>query len=86
MKTLLLTLVVVTIVCLDLGHTLICVKQYTIFGVTPEICADGQNLCYKTWHMVYPGGYDHTRGCAATCPKMKNHDTVHCCTTDKCNL
>nr|ABX58165.1 truncated putative long neurotoxin [Austrelaps labialis] len=43
MKTLLLTLVVVTIVCLDLGNSFSCYKTP---HVKSEPCAPGQNLCY----------------------------------------
>uniref|UniRef100_U3EPM9 Three-finger toxin 12 n=1 Tax=Micrurus fulvius TaxID=8637 RepID=U3EPM9_MICFL len=85
MKTLLLTLVVVTIVCLDLGYTKTCYKYDTLFGKTTETCADGQNICFKRWHMLVPGRYHVSRGCAATCPKAQNHDSVECCAKENCN-
>nr|P82463.1 RecName: Full=Muscarinic toxin-like protein 2; Short=MTLP-2 [Naja kaouthia] len=65
---------------------LTCVKEKSIFGVTTEDCPDGQNLCFKRWHMIVPGRYKKTRGCAATCPIAENRDVIECCSTDKCNL
>uniref|UniRef100_R4G2U8 3FTx-Ech-21 n=1 Tax=Echiopsis curta TaxID=529692 RepID=R4G2U8_9SAUR len=84
MKTLLLTLVVVTIVCLDLGDSLICYKGYN----APQTCPPGQNLCYtKTWCDAFCSsrGKVVELGCAATCPTVKPHVDIKCCSTDKCN-
>nr|QSI83949.1 three-finger toxin [Calliophis bivirgatus] len=79
MKTLLLTLVVVTILCLDLGYTLICYN--TPLKDISKTCAEGENLCYygrkdAIWNMYY------IRGCTDKCPKGK---AVKCCETNKCN-
>nr|QSI83955.1 three-finger toxin [Calliophis bivirgatus] len=79
MKTLLLTLVVVTILCLDLGYTLKCYN--TIFPAIYKTCPKGQNLCYLKRQR-----FDYlvilvSRGCTDKCPK----DGV-CCNTDKCNV
>nr|QSI83930.1 three-finger toxin [Calliophis bivirgatus] len=73
MKTLLLTLVVVTIVCLDLGHTRECYQ-----GDNPKTivtCKRGQNLCYRT---VLPS--KTVRGCATLCPPNST-----CCAANRCN-
>nr|BAN66265.1 three-finger toxin [Pseudechis rossignolii] len=85
MKTLLLTLVVVTIVCLDLGYTRTCLK-------TPEVksepCPPGQNLCYtKSWcdRFCSSRGKVIELGCAATCPTVKPGVDITCCSTDDCN-
>uniref|UniRef100_R4G352 3FTx-Ver-10 n=1 Tax=Vermicella annulata TaxID=1295044 RepID=R4G352_9SAUR len=84
MKTLLLTLVVVTIVCLDFGDSLVCYLGYN----TPRTCPPGQNLCYtKTWCDGHCGsrGKRIVLGCAATCPIVKPGVDISCCSTDKCN-
>nr|ACR78487.1 putative long chain neurotoxin 29b [Drysdalia coronoides] len=84
MKTLLLTLVVVTIVCLDLGDSLICYLGYN----NPQTCAPGQNLCYtKKWCDAFclQRGKVIQLGCAATCPTAKPGEDVTCCSRDKCN-
>uniref|UniRef100_R4G2F2 3FTx-Cac-16 n=1 Tax=Cacophis squamulosus TaxID=505434 RepID=R4G2F2_9SAUR len=84
MKTLLLTLVVVTIVCLDLGDSLICYVGYN----APRTCPNGQKLCYKITSCV---GVCPKRdqpiemGCAATCPIRNRGVKVICCSTDRCN-
>nr|QSI83973.1 three-finger toxin [Calliophis bivirgatus] len=75
MKTLLLTLVVVTIVCLDLGYTLQCYK-----GNNPKIlvtCEKGQNECYIR---TFPRPPVMVRGCTSHCLAR-----FTCCSTDKCN-
>nr|A8HDK6.1 RecName: Full=Long neurotoxin 1; Short=LNTX-1; Flags: Precursor [Pseudonaja textilis]ABK63540.1 LNTX-1 precursor [Pseudonaja textilis] len=81
MKTLLLTLVVVTIVCLDLGDSLICYLDFSV----PHTCAPGEKLCYtRTWNDGR--GTRIERGCAATCPIPKKPEIhVTCCSTDRCN-
>nr|Q2VBN0.1 RecName: Full=Muscarinic toxin 38; Short=MTX38; Flags: Precursor [Ophiophagus hannah]ABB83639.1 muscarinic toxin precursor [Ophiophagus hannah] len=86
MKTLLLTLVVVTIVCLDLGYTMTCYTQYSLSPPTTKTCPDGQNLCYKRWFAFIPHGNKFFRGCAAACPKAEHNEVVRCCARDKCNL
>uniref|UniRef100_R4FIT5 3FTx-Pse-89 n=1 Tax=Pseudonaja modesta TaxID=340912 RepID=R4FIT5_9SAUR len=87
MKTLLLTLVVVTIVCLDLGYTRTCYK--TPAPVRPGPCPPGQEICYtKTWCDEWCGirGKVIELGCAATCPTPeKTSIQVTCCSTDRCN-
>nr|QSI83958.1 three-finger toxin [Calliophis bivirgatus] len=76
MKTLLLTLVVVTILCLDLGNTLKC--YYTGIGKVYMTCPKEQNICYygrikKLFQY---------RGCAKKCPEGPGYV---CCNTDYCN-
>nr|Q53B57.1 RecName: Full=Long neurotoxin OH-56; Flags: Precursor [Ophiophagus hannah]AAT97251.1 long chain neurotoxin precursor [Ophiophagus hannah] len=85
MKTLLLTLVVVTIMCLDLGYT---TKCYVTPDVTSQTCPDGQNICYtETWCDAWCGsrGKRVNLGCAATCPKVNPGVDIICCSTDNCN-
>uniref|UniRef100_R4FKG7 3FTx-Ver-47 n=1 Tax=Vermicella annulata TaxID=1295044 RepID=R4FKG7_9SAUR len=80
MKTLLLTLVVVTIVCLDLGYTLKCYNPKTAEGY--EVCKEhetkciGYNICLFRNHAVV------VRGCGASCP---TENLPVCCSTDMCN-
>uniref|UniRef100_R4G2Q9 3FTx-Bra-6 n=1 Tax=Brachyurophis roperi TaxID=1295043 RepID=R4G2Q9_9SAUR len=84
MKTLLLTLVVVTIVCLDLGDSLICFEGYK----APKTCPPGQNLCYTKTLCGFRCASRGPRvelGCAATCPIPKPREEVTCCSTDNCN-
>uniref|UniRef100_R4FI75 3FTx-Aca-53 n=1 Tax=Acanthophis wellsi TaxID=239747 RepID=R4FI75_9SAUR len=85
MKTLLLTLVVVTIVCLDLGYTKTCFKTPY---VKSEPCPPGQDLCYtKTWCDAFCSirGKVIELGCAATCPPAEPKKDIKCCSTDNCN-
>nr|ACY68695.1 long-chain neurotoxin isoform 1 [Parasuta nigriceps] len=85
MKTLLLTLVVVTIVRLDLGYTLTC---YTSLNRESKTCPSGQNLCVtKTWcgEMCSIRGKRVELGCAATCPIRTPGLDFTVCTTDNCN-
>nr|QSI83948.1 three-finger toxin [Calliophis bivirgatus] len=74
MKTLLLTLVVVTILCLDLGYTLICYN--TPIKWISKTCAPEEKVCYfgSVMQMFL------IRGCAEKCPKGYG-----CCRTDYCN-
>nr|AKN63196.1 three-finger toxin precursor D.I [Micrurus diastema] len=82
MKTLLLTLVVVTIMCLDFGYTLICLTHKSAVFETTETCLPGlHKVCYKRWHIGHPG----VAGCAVTCPRRYLIEIVECCATDKCN-
>nr|Q98961.1 RecName: Full=Cytotoxin 5; AltName: Full=Cardiotoxin 5; Short=CTX5; Flags: Precursor [Naja atra]AAB18385.1 cardiotoxin 5 [Naja atra] len=81
MKTLLLTLVVVTIVCLDLGYTLKCNKLVPLFYKT---CPAGKNLCYKMF-MVSNKMVPVKRGCIDVCPKNSALVKYVCCNTDRCN-
>nr|Q2VBP8.1 RecName: Full=Long neurotoxin LNTX1; Flags: Precursor [Ophiophagus hannah]ABB83621.1 long chain neurotoxin precursor [Ophiophagus hannah] len=86
MKILLLTLVVVTIMCLDLGYTTKCYK--TGERIISETCPPGQDLCYmKTWCDVFCGSRGRVieLGCTATCPTVKPHEQITCCSTDNCN-
>nr|F8J2G5.1 RecName: Full=Short neurotoxin 342; Short=SNTX-342; Flags: Precursor [Drysdalia coronoides]ACR78505.1 putative short chain neurotoxin 342 [Drysdalia coronoides] len=77
MKTLLLTLVVLTIVCLDLGYTMTCYNQQLSQPQTTTTCAE--SFCYKkTW-----SGTIIERGCG--CPPMKPPIRLKCCRTEKCN-
>nr|QSI83981.1 three-finger toxin [Calliophis bivirgatus] len=76
MKTLLLTLVVVTIVCLDLGHTWDCYQ-----GDNPKIvvtCSKSKHLCFKTVFLDPPRTL---RGCTFRCPPH-----ARCCAANKCNF
>nr|A8S6A8.1 RecName: Full=Long neurotoxin 1; Short=LNTX-1; Flags: Precursor [Austrelaps superbus]ABW24175.1 LNTX-1 precursor [Austrelaps superbus] len=85
MKTLLLTLVVVTIVCLDVGNSFSCYKTP---DVKSEPCAPGENLCYtKTWcdRFCSIRGKVIELGCAATCPPAEPRKDITCCSTDNCN-
>uniref|UniRef100_R4FK68 3FTx-Pse-105 n=1 Tax=Pseudonaja modesta TaxID=340912 RepID=R4FK68_9SAUR len=86
MKTLLLTLVVVTIVCLDLGYTRTCFKTP---DVRSEPCPPGEDLCYtKSWcgELCYSRRNRVDLGCAATCPTPENTGIeIICCSTDNCN-
>uniref|UniRef100_A0A194ARJ0 Three-finger toxin 19 n=1 Tax=Micrurus tener TaxID=1114301 RepID=A0A194ARJ0_9SAUR len=77
MKTLLLTLVVVTIVCLDLGHTLQC---YVGEGSKFVTCPEGDTHCYTT-ALAIRITYPIIRGCTSSCCPYY----IKCCTTDKCN-
>nr|C1IC48.1 RecName: Full=Three-finger toxin W-IV; Flags: Precursor [Walterinnesia aegyptia]ABX82865.1 three finger toxin IV [Walterinnesia aegyptia] len=83
MKTLLLTLVVVTIVCLDLGHTLLCHNQQSSTSPTTTCCSGGESKCYKKRWPTHRGTITE-RGCG--CPTVKKGIELHCCTTDQCNL
>uniref|UniRef100_R4G2M2 3FTx-Ver-100 n=1 Tax=Vermicella annulata TaxID=1295044 RepID=R4G2M2_9SAUR len=80
MKTLLLTLVVVTIVCLDLGYTLKCYKSHAVGGY--EVCKEhetkciGYNICAFRNHAIV------VRGCGTSCPEGNR---PVCCSTDMCN-
>nr|Q9YGJ5.1 RecName: Full=Alpha-neurotoxin NTX-2; Short=NTX2; Flags: Precursor [Naja sputatrix]AAD08813.1 post synaptic alpha neurotoxin precursor [Naja sputatrix] len=82
MKTLLLTLLVVTIVCLDLGYTLECHNQQSSQAPTTTGCSGGETNCYKkSWRDHR--GYRIERGCG--CPSVKKGIEINCCTTDRCN-
>nr|QSI83985.1 three-finger toxin [Calliophis bivirgatus] len=75
MKTLLLTLVVVTIVCLDLGYPSRCYQ-----GDNPKTrvtCSKGKNLCYRK---TIPETMETLRGCTSRCPPGYS-----CCAADSCN-
>nr|P18329.1 RecName: Full=Toxin C13S1C1; Flags: Precursor [Dendroaspis angusticeps]CAA36503.1 precursor polypeptide (AA-21 to 59) [Dendroaspis angusticeps]CAA37486.1 angusticeps-type protein (isoform of Da C13S1C1 [Dendroaspis angusticeps] len=80
MKTLLLTLLVVTIVCLDLAHTRICYSHKLLQAKTTKTCEE--NSCYKRSLPKIPliiiG-----RGCG--CPLTLPFLRIKCCTSDKCN-
>nr|A0A2P1BSS9.1 RecName: Full=Mipartoxin-2; AltName: Full=Mipartoxin-II; AltName: Full=Three-finger toxin-03; Short=3FTx-03; Flags: Precursor [Micrurus mipartitus]AVI57321.1 mipartoxin-II [Micrurus mipartitus] len=80
MKTLLLTLVVVTIVCLDLGNSLIC---YVSREGQTQTCPEGMNLCEKyAVSYFHDGRYFFTYECTSTCHRG---DRNVCCSTDLCN-
>uniref|UniRef100_U3FYQ1 Long chain neurotoxin 1c n=1 Tax=Micrurus fulvius TaxID=8637 RepID=U3FYQ1_MICFL len=84
MKALLLTLVVVTIVCLDLGYTRKCYEgKGTRKSVT---CPKGEKVCYTTF-LVGPSQPEKILkwGCAASCPKVGLGARITCCSTDNCN-
>nr|C6JUP3.1 RecName: Full=Three-finger toxin MicTx3; AltName: Full=MCOR0100C; AltName: Full=Three-finger toxin 3FTx-3; Flags: Precursor [Micrurus corallinus]ACS74997.1 3FTx precursor [Micrurus corallinus] len=81
MKTLLLTLVVVTIMCLDLGYTLVCYTNVLEPPGTLETCPD-DFTCVKKWE---GGGRRVTQYCSHACAIPASYEFVHCCQTDKCN-
>nr|ADN67590.1 three-finger toxin precursor [Bungarus multicinctus] len=88
MKTLLLTLVVVTIVCLDLGYTMKCKDmslRYFVVPVNSKFVQVERSIAFKeSWREAR--GTRIERGCAATCPKGSVYGLyVLCCTTDDCN-
>ncbi|ETE57157.1 hypothetical protein L345_17130, partial [Ophiophagus hannah] len=72
MKTLLLTLVVVTIVCLDLATATATDLFFGIFKIIILLCASFTE-------------YDVIRGCIDICPKSSADVEVLCCDTNKCN-
>uniref|UniRef100_R4G326 3FTx-Pse-290 n=1 Tax=Pseudonaja modesta TaxID=340912 RepID=R4G326_9SAUR len=78
MKTLLLTLVMVTIMCLDLGYTLTCYKSP--FGTVA--CNKYETFCYRFTHCPFPHHVVVIRGCITSCPTQNNYV---CCSTDLCN-
>nr|AKM28629.1 three-finger toxin precursor LB [Micrurus laticollaris] len=77
MKTLLLTLVVVTIVCLDFGYTIICYKKE---GSDPFTTTCLSGICYKK---ITHGRFNPEMGCG--CPESRRGVQVSCCMIDKCN-
>nr|CAA72434.1 kappa3-bungarotoxin [Bungarus multicinctus] len=86
MKTLLLTLVVVTIVCLDLGYTRTCLISPSS---TPQTCPNGQDICFRKAqcdNFCHSRGPVIEQGCVATCPQFRsNYRSLLCCRTDNCN-
>uniref|UniRef100_A0A0F7YZ34 Three-finger toxin 10b n=1 Tax=Micrurus fulvius TaxID=8637 RepID=A0A0F7YZ34_MICFL len=86
MKTLLLTLVVLTIVCLDLGNTRICDDSSIPFLRTPQLCPKGQDVCYKKTPIVKKFKWLQKKGCASSCPKngFIKIFKIECCTKDNC--
>uniref|UniRef100_R4G330 3FTx-Pse-200 n=1 Tax=Pseudonaja modesta TaxID=340912 RepID=R4G330_9SAUR len=78
MKTLLLTLVMVTIMCLDLGYTLKCYKSY--HGTV--VCQTHETICYRYVIPTSHGNANIYKGCSASCPG--GIGSV-CCSTDLCN-
>nr|Q8AY49.1 RecName: Full=Weak toxin 3; Flags: Precursor [Bungarus candidus]AAL30061.1 weak toxin 3 [Bungarus candidus] len=85
MKTLLLTLVVVTIVCLDLGYTLTCLICPEKDCQKVHTCRNEEKICVKRFYDKNQLGWRAQRGCAVSCPKAKPNETVQCCSTDDCN-
>nr|Q90VW1.1 RecName: Full=Erabutoxin b; Short=ETXB; Short=Eb; AltName: Full=Short neurotoxin 1b; Flags: Precursor [Laticauda semifasciata]CAA34824.1 unnamed protein product [Laticauda semifasciata]BAA75749.1 short chain neurotoxin [Laticauda semifasciata]BAA75750.1 short chain neurotoxin [Laticauda semifasciata]BAA75751.1 short chain neurotoxin [Laticauda semifasciata]BAC78201.1 erabutoxin b [Laticauda semifasciata] len=82
MKTLLLTLVVVTIVCLDLGYTRICFNHQSSQPQTTKTCSPGESSCYhKQWSDFR--GTIIERGCG--CPTVKPGIKLSCCESEVCN-
>nr|ACS74998.1 3FTx precursor [Micrurus corallinus] len=78
MKTLLLTLVVVTIMCLDLGYTRKCrIGKDGFYSVT---CTEKENLCFTMFSARSPTQIIE-RGCASSCSSRY----MKCCSTDSCN-
>nr|ADF50019.1 non-conventional three finger toxin isoform 4 [Bungarus flaviceps] len=88
MKTLLLNLVVVTIVCLDFGYTIKCkICQFnTCRPGELKVCSGEEIYCFKeSWSTAR--GTRIERGCTATCPKGSVYGNyVLCCTIDECNI
>nr|Q8AY52.1 RecName: Full=Candiduxin-2; Flags: Precursor [Bungarus candidus]AAL30058.1 candiduxin 2 [Bungarus candidus] len=85
MKTLLLTLVVLTIACLDLGYTKTCFNDNLANPKTTELCRHSMYFCFKNSWIA--GGVERIeRGCSLTCPDIKyNGKYIYCCTRDNCN-
>uniref|UniRef100_R4FI94 3FTx-Bra-26 n=1 Tax=Brachyurophis roperi TaxID=1295043 RepID=R4FI94_9SAUR len=79
MKTLLLTLVVVTIVCLDLGYTLKCRSSRIANGNV--VCEKYQTICFRYQVRPYQNIVLTRMGCSDSCPRK---DAV-CCSSDLCN-
>nr|BAA75768.1 short chain neurotoxin [Laticauda colubrina]BAA75769.1 short chain neurotoxin [Laticauda colubrina]BAA75770.1 short chain neurotoxin [Laticauda colubrina]BAA75771.1 short chain neurotoxin [Laticauda colubrina]BAA75772.1 short chain neurotoxin [Laticauda colubrina] len=82
MKTLLLTLVVVTMVCLDLGYTRRCYNQQSSQPKTTKSCPPGENSCYNKQWRDHRGSITE-RGCG--CPKVKPGIKLRCCESEDCN-
>nr|Q9YGX0.1 RecName: Full=Short neurotoxin NCA-04; Flags: Precursor [Laticauda colubrina]BAA75762.1 short chain neurotoxin [Laticauda colubrina] len=82
MKTLLLTLVVVTTVCLDLGYTRRCFNQQSSQPKTTKSCPLGENSCYNKQWRDHRGSITE-RGCG--CPKVKPGIKLRCCESEDCN-
>nr|P01404.2 RecName: Full=Toxin F-VIII; AltName: Full=Toxin DaF8; AltName: Full=Toxin TA2; Flags: Precursor [Dendroaspis angusticeps]CAA37485.1 angusticeps-type protein DaF8 [Dendroaspis angusticeps] len=80
MKTLLLTLLVVTIVCLDLASTMICYSHKTPQPSATITCEE--KTCYKKSVRKLPA-IVAGRGCG--CPSKEMLVAIHCCRSDKCN-
>uniref|UniRef100_R4G2G6 3FTx-Fur-63 n=1 Tax=Furina ornata TaxID=529697 RepID=R4G2G6_9SAUR len=78
MKTLLLTLVVVTIMCLDLGYTLRCHNTWNYGYISCEAHAP---FCYKSRHYGRTEKPTIAQGCTAKCSEKSEV----CCSTDMCN-
>nr|AKN63192.1 three-finger toxin precursor L.C [Micrurus laticollaris] len=78
MKTLLLTLVVVTIVCLDLGNSLICYSSKS----DTMTCPEGQNKCEKYAVPLMQGRWFYSYECTSACHRGPYNV---CCSTDLCN-
>nr|QSI83926.1 three-finger toxin [Calliophis bivirgatus] len=88
MKTLLLTFVVVTFLCLDLGYTRKCCSYQSSTRKTTKICPDGEDVCYGKTSVGPSGPVGRTvleLGCAATCPSRTLGVNIRCCKKDKCN-
>nr|A0A2P1BSU3.1 RecName: Full=Mipartoxin-3; AltName: Full=Mipartoxin-III; AltName: Full=Three-finger toxin-04; Short=3FTx-04; Flags: Precursor [Micrurus mipartitus]AVI57322.1 mipartoxin-III [Micrurus mipartitus] len=78
MKTLLLTLVVVTIVCLDLGNSLKCYDK-----LKKEVtCPEGMKFCHKDVLPATHGNSVLVMGCTYSCGLGPRN---MCCSTDLCN-
>nr|A0A2P1BST7.1 RecName: Full=Mipartoxin-1A; AltName: Full=Mipartoxin-IA; AltName: Full=Three-finger toxin-02; Short=3FTx-02; Flags: Precursor [Micrurus mipartitus]AVI57320.1 mipartoxin-IA [Micrurus mipartitus] len=80
MKTLLLTLVVVTIVCLDLGNSLKC---YVSREGETQTCPEGEKLCEKyAVSYFHDGRWRYRYECTSACHRGPYNV---CCSTDLCN-
>nr|QSI83970.1 three-finger toxin [Calliophis bivirgatus] len=80
MKTLLLTLLVMTIMCLDLGYTLQCYNTPLPFFF--QTCPKGKNNCFKFKLRLASLELFNVKGCIGYCPKKRG---FVCCSTNKCN-
>uniref|UniRef100_R4G7K5 3FTx-Pse-197 n=1 Tax=Pseudonaja modesta TaxID=340912 RepID=R4G7K5_9SAUR len=78
MKTLLLTLVMVTIMCLDLGYTLTCYTSY----YNTKVCPRHETSCYRRVFHAGHGNVIDLWGCRTSCPW---ENPPECCSTDLCN-
>nr|Q8JFX7.1 RecName: Full=Muscarinic toxin BM14; Flags: Precursor [Bungarus multicinctus]CAD18848.1 muscarinic toxin-like protein [Bungarus multicinctus] len=96
MKTLLLTLVVVTIICLDLGYTEMCNMCVRPYPFMSSCCPEGQDRCYKSYWVnengkqkKYHGKYPVIleRGCVTACTGPGSgsiYNLYTCCPTNRC--
>uniref|UniRef100_R4FKB1 3FTx-Pse-204 n=1 Tax=Pseudonaja modesta TaxID=340912 RepID=R4FKB1_9SAUR len=78
MKTLLLTLVVVTIMCLDLGYTLTCYKSFS----DTVVCKPHETKCFQYSFCPFRNRVIYVRGCSTSC---RGGNNAVCCSTDLCN-
>uniref|UniRef100_A0A098LY61 Three finger toxin n=2 Tax=Serpentes TaxID=8570 RepID=A0A098LY61_PYTRG len=84
MKTLLLSLVVVTFVCLEPGYTIVCRSCTGLLCATFKTCPDAQ-ACYQMWKDTDILKLNLVKGCAANCTLPAPGERYLYCSKDKCN-